>query len=343
MYKKISKKKNNFNSILVTGGGGYIGSHVTISLLNKGYNVIAIDNFSNCKRNVIKKIKKISNNNFSFYKCDINNYKKLVSIIKKEKIQAIIHFAALKSIEDANLNPRLYFKNNVNGSINLIKLSKKYKIKKFIFSSSATVYPPSNKAPFKENYKLGAINPYGETKLIIEDYLKNFCKYNKSFTAICLRYFNPVGADVSGLLGEEVNSKSKNLIPNIYKAIVNKKGILKIFGKNHNTKDGTCIRDFIHINDLVNGHLSALNYLKNKSGWFVINLGTGKGYSVLDVVKCFQKILKIKIKIKYIKKRKGDLSVSYANVDKARKYLRWKARLNLYDMCKSFCLWKKLI
>ena len=217
------------------------------------------------------------------------------------------------------------------------------KIKKFIFSSSATVYHQSNKAPFKENYKLGATNPYGETKLKVENYLKNFCKYNKSFAAICLRYFNPIGADASGLLGEEVNSKSTNLIPNIYKAIVNKNGVLKIFGKNHNTKDGTCIRDFIHITDLVNGHLSALNYLKEKNGWFAINLGTGKGYSVLDVVKCFQKILKIKIKIKYTKKRKGDLSVSYAKVDKARKYLRWKSRLNLYNMCKSFCLWKKLI
>ena len=343
MYKKISRKKNNFNSILVTGGGGYIGSHTTISLLRNGYNVTVIDNFSNCKKNVITKIKKISNNNFYFYKCDVNNYKKLVSIIKQKKIQAIIHFAALKSIEDSNINPRLYFKNNVNGSINLIKATKKCKIKKFIFSSSATVYHQSNTAPFRENYKLGAANPYGETKLLVEDYLKNFCKYNKSFAAICLRYFNPIGADVSGLLGEEVNSKSKNLIPNIYKAIVNKKGILKIFGKKHNTKDGTCIRDFIHINDLVNGHLSALDYLKKKNGWLAINLGTGKGYSVLDVVKCFQKILKIKIKIKYTKKRKGDLSESYANVDKARKYLRWKAKLNLYDMCKSFCLWKKLV
>lgn len=343
MHKNISKKKNNFNSILVTGGGGYIGSHAIIMLLKNGYNVTAIDNFSNCKKNIIKKIKKISNNNLNFYKCDINNYKKLHSIIKQKKIQVIIHFAGLKSIEDSNLNPKLYFKNNVNGSINLIKLSKKCGIKKFIYSSSATVYHSSNKTPFKENDKLGATNPYGKTKLIVEDYLKHFCKYNKSFATICLRYFNPIGADASGLLGEEVYNHSKNLIPNIYKAIVNKKGVLKIFGKNYNTKDGTCIRDFIHINDLVNGHLSALNYLKNKNGWFAINLGTGKGYSVLDVVKCFQKIMKLKIKIKYSEKRKGDLAVSYADTTKARKCLGWKAKLNLYDMCKSFCLWKKLI
>ena len=341
MQKEITKKK--IDSILITGGGGYIGSHTIISLLNNGYNVVAIDNFINCKRDVIEKIKKISDNNFYFFKCDINDYKKLGFIMKQKNIQSIIHFAALKSIEDSNRKPKLYFKNNVNGSINLIKLSKKYNIKKFIFSSSATVYHQSNKPPFKENYKLGSTNPYGETKLVFENYLKNFCKKNKSYGAICLRYFNPIGADISGLLGEEITKNSKNLIPNIYKVISNKKKILKIYGKNHKTKDGTCIRDFIHINDVVKGHLSALNFLNNRRGWFAINLGTGKGYSVLDVVKCFQKILSIKIRIKYTKKRKGDLSVSYADVHKAKKYLKWKTKFNLYDMCKSFCKWKKLI
>ena len=343
MQKEIIKKKNNLNSILVTGAGGYIGSHTIISLLKNGHTVIAIDNFSNCKKKVIMKIKKVSNNNFYFYKCDIKNYKKLLSIMEQKNIQSIIHFAALKSIEDSKLNPKIYFENNVNGSINLIKLSKKCKIKKFIFSSSAAVYHQSNRVPFKENYKLGSTNPYGKTKLIFENYLKNFCKKNKSFSAICLRYFNPIGADISGLLGEEISSKSTNLIPNIYKTIINKKKILKIYGKNHKTNDGSCIRDFIHINDVVSGHLSALNFLKNKNGWFAINLGTGKGYSVLDVVKCFQKILQFKIKIKYTKRRNGDLSISYADVYKARKYLRWKAKFNLYDMCKSFCVWKKLI
>ena len=251
MQKEITKKKDIIDSILVTGGGGYIGSHTIISLLKNGYKVVAIDNFSNCKKNVIEKIKKISNNNFYFYKCDINNYKKLMSIIKQKNIQSIIHFAALKSIEDSNLNPKLYFKNNVSGSINLIKLSKKCSVKKFIFSSSATVYHQSNKPPFRENYILGSTNPYGNTKIIFENYLKNFCKKNRYFGAICLRYFNPVGADISGLLGEEITKNSKNLVPNIYKTIVNRKKILKIYGKNHKTKDGTCIRDFIHINDVV--------------------------------------------------------------------------------------------
>ena len=332
MQKEITKKNNNIDSILITGGGGYIGSHTIISLLNNGYNVVAIDNFSNCKKNVIEKIKKISNNNFYFYKCDINNYKKLISIIKRKNIQSIIHFAALKSIEDSNLNPKLYFKNNVDGSINLIKLSKKCNVKKFIFSSSATVYHQSNKPPFRENYILGSTNPYGKTKIIFENYLKNFCKKNRYFGAICLRYFNPVGADISGLLGEEITKNSKNLVPNIYKTIVNKKRILKIYGNNHKTKDGTCIRDFIHINDVVNGHIAALNFLKNKNGWFAINLGTGKGYSVLDVVKCFQKILKFKIKKKYTEKRKGDLSISYADVRKARKYLNGRQNL-IYTIC----------
>ena len=343
MKIKITKKENNLNSILVTGASGYIGSHTVLSLLKKGNNVVAIDNFSNSKKNVIKKIKKISNNNFTFYKCDIKNYKKLFSIIKQKKITSIIHFAALKSIEESNLYPKLYFENNVNGSINLIKLSEKCKINKFIFSSSCTVYHQSNKIPLKENYKLGYANPYGKTKLIFEKYLKNYCKKNKSFTAICLRYFNPVGADISGLLGEEINSKSKNLIPSIYKVITDKTKKLKINGKNYKTKDGTCIRDFIHINDVVDGHLSALKFLKNNKGWFAVNLGTGKGFSVLDVVKCFQKILKFKIKIKYIERRKGDAAVSYADVTKAKKYLKWKAKFSLYDMCKSFCSWKKLV
>ena len=343
MLRQITKKKNNIISLLVTGAGGYIGSHAVISLLRKGYNVIAIDNFSNCKKNIIAKIKKISNNNFYFYECDINNYKKLLSIIKKKNIQSIVHFAALKSIEDSNRYPKLYFKNNVTGSINLIKLARSCNIKKFIFSSSCTVYHKSNKVPLKENYKLGYANPYGKTKLIFENYLKSYCRKNKSFTAICLRYFNPVGADVSGLLGEEINSNSKNLLPNIYKTIVNKKRVLKIYGKNYKTKDGTCVRDFIHINDVVNGHLSALKFMKNKNGWFAINLGTGRGYTVLDVVKCFQKILKFKIKVKFTERRKGDADISYADVNKAKKYLKWKTKLNLYDMCKSFCLWKKLI
>jgi len=343
MRKEITKKKDNKDSILVTGGGGYIGSHTIISLLRNGYNVVAIDNFSNCKKNVITKLKKISKNNFLFYNCDVRNYKKLASIIRNNKIKSIIHFAALKFIEDSNRYPKLYFNNNVDGSINLIKLSKKYNIKKFIFSSSATVYHQSNKPPFEENYKLGATNPYGETKLIFENYLKNFCKRNKYFAAICLRYFNPVGADVSGLLGEEITKNSKNLVPNIYKTIISKKNFLEIYGKNHKTKDGTCVRDFIHINDLVNGHISALNFLKIKKGWFAFNLGTGKGYTVLEVIKCFQKILKSKIRIKYTRKRKGDLSISYADVKKAKKYLRWRAKFSLFDMCKSFCRWKKLI
>ena len=255
---------------------------------------------------------------FLFYKCDVSDYKKLASIINSQKIQSIIHFAALKSIEDSIRNPKLYFRNNVKGSINLIKLSKKYYIKKFIFSSSATVYHQSNKPPFKENYKLGATNPYGNSKVIFENYLKNFCKKNKYFGAICLRYFNPVGADISGLLGEEITKKSKNLVPNIYKTIIDKKKILKIYGKNHKTKDGTCIRDFIHINDVVNGHISALDFLKIRKGWFAFNLGTGKGYSVLDVIECFQKILKSKIKVKYTEKRKGDLSISFADVKKTK-------------------------
>lgn len=339
----MRKEKNILNSILVTGGGGYIGSHTIVSLLNNGYKVTAIDNFSNCKKNVIGKIKKASKKNLSFYKCDIRDKKKLTSIIKKNNFNSIIHFAALKSIEDSNIKPKLYFNNNVNGSINLINISKKFKINKLIFSSSATVYHQSNKTPFKENFKLGSTNPYGNSKVMVENFLKRFCIKNKSYTAICLRYFNPIGAHKTGLLGEEINSKSKNLVPNIYKTIINKKKILKIYGNDHNTKDGTCVRDFIHIEDVVDGHISALNFIKKRKGFHAINLGTGKGYSVLDVIKCFQKLIKKKIKIKYSHRRIGDLSISYADVLKAKKYLKWKAKLNLYNMCKSFCVWKKLI
>ncbi len=339
----MRKEKNNLNSILVTGAGGYIGSHTIISLLKSDYKVVAIDNFSNCKKSIISKIKKASNKNFIFYKCDIRNKKKLASIMKIHNFQSIIHFAALKSIEDSNLKPKLYYNNNVIGSKNLIKISKKFKINKFIFSSSATVYHQTNKTPFREDFKIGATNPYGQSKVIIEKFIKTFCKKNKSYTAICLRYFNPIGADISGLLGEEINNKSKNLVPNIYKTIISKNKILKIFGNDHNTKDGTCVRDFIHINDVVDGHIAALNFIKKRKSFHAINLGTGKGYTVLEVVKCFQKILKSKIRIKYTNRRKGDLSISYADVKKAKKYLKWKAKLNLYKMCKSFCVWKKLI
>jgi len=335
-------KENKIESILVTGGSGFIGSHSIIELLKKGYKVIGLDNFSNSKKSIVKKIKKCSKKKFTFYNCDIKNTSKIITIIKKNKINTILHFAALKSVEESIINKDLYFKNNVIGTLKLLEAVSKTNVKNFIFSSSATVYDCKNKPPFKEFNKLNPINPYGESKVIIEKFLKTICMEDKKFSAVCLRYFNPIGAHPSGMIGEEVRNDSRNLVPNIAKVINNKRKSLIVFGKNYNTKDGTCVRDYVHISDIVDGHISTIKYVRRNKGWQAINLGTGKGHSVLEVVKTFQNILNIKIKIKYAKRRKGDLAISYANCYKAKKLLKWKSKYNLKEMCESFCKWMEL-
>jgi len=335
-------KENKIGAILVTGGAGFIGSHSTIELLKLGYRVVVIDNFSNSKKDIIKKIKKVSKKTFPFYNCDIRNTPKIIDIIKKNKINIVLHFAGLKSVEESIINEKIYLENNLVGTLKLLNATAATDIKKIIFSSSATVYDSKNKAPFSEEDKLYPISPYGKSKEIIEKFLKELCLKDKSLSVACLRYFNPIGAHPSGIIGEEIRKSSRNLIPNIGKVIKHKSKHLTIFGNNYKTKDGTRIRDYIHIIDLVEGHISAIKYAKHNKGWQAINLGTGKGYSVLEVVKTFENILNRKIKVKYVKQRKGDVPISFANNDKAKKLLKWKAKYNLKEMCESFCKWKKL-
>ena len=302
-------------SILVTGGLGYIGSHTVVELLNEGYKVIILDNLHNSKIETLNRIKAISGKDVSFYKIDATDSNLLIDLFKKENISEIIHFAGYKSVNESIENPILYYYNNLISSINLIKMAIKYKIKKMIFSSSATVYG-NGTSPYNEKMKLlDRTNPYGETKAMIEKILADTCKVNKSFNATILRYFNPVGAHKSGLIGEEPNGVPNNLLPYITQVAKGIRKKLYIFGDNYETPDGTGIRDYIHVVDLAKGHLSALK--KNVSQFNIYNLGTGKGTSVLEILKA------------------GDIPISYADVTKAFEELDWKAELSINEIVRD--------
>ena len=323
-------KKNEY--ILITGGLGYIGSHAVVELLNKKKNVVVIDNLSNSKRNVISKIEKITKKKFIFNKIDIRS-KSLAKIFLKYKINSVIHFAGLKSVRESEKWIDRYIDNNYFGTLNLINIMKEFNCRKIIFSSSACVYYEKNKLPFKENSKIKPSSNYGLTKYAIELLLKNFFKFDeKKWSIIILRYFNPIGCHSSGLIFENPN-KIENIIPNIVKAIkYNKK--FSIYGGNYNTPDGTCYRDYIHVVDLVKAHVLALKMLK-KEKYEVINIGTGVPYSVKELIYNFSKKLKKKIQFKIVKRRAGDIPVSYACSKKSYKKLRWKPLNNIDIMCKD--------
>jgi UDP-glucose 4-epimerase len=321
--------------ILVTGGTGYIGSHTVVELIENGYEVIIVDNLSNSSSDVVEKINEITGVRPLFFKSDLLDYVALEEIFKLYDIGAVIHFAGLKAVGESVALPLKYYHNNITGTLNLLELTKKYNVKKFVFSSSATVYGDPESVPIKETSRLTATNPYGRTKLFIEDILRDLYRADNSYDIIILRYFNPVGAHKSGLIGENPNGIPNNLMPYIAQVAAGKLPHLNVFGSDYSTPDGTGVRDYIHITDLAHGHLLALLKLKEKTGVKVYNLGTGKGYSVLDMVKAFSEASGIEIPYKITGRRPGDIAECYADPALAEKELRFKADKGLLDMCRD--------
>ncbi len=321
--------------ILVTGGCGYIGSHTCVELLNKGYEVIIIDNLSNSKEDVIDKIKKITSKSVKFYNGDLRDKTLLDKIFKENIIDAVIHFAGLKAVGESVKLPLMYYENNIYSTIVLLNVMKDNNCKKIIFSSSATVYGNPEILPITENAKLSTTNPYGTTKLFIERILEDLYKADNEFSISILRYFNPIGAHESGLIGENPNGIPNNLMPFIVKVATKELECLNIFGNDYDTKDGTGVRDYIHVVDLAKGHIKALEKILKENTISYYNLGTGTGYSVLEMVNSFEKINNLKINYKIIERRPGDIATCYSDPTKAFKELGWKAEKGIVDMCKD--------
>ena len=326
--------------ILVTGGAGYIGSHTVVELLNNNEDVIIVDNFYNSKQEVLEMIKTITNKDFLFYKVDLKNIIELEKVFINHKIDSVIHFAAYKSVSESVEKPLEYYNNNIGSTLNLLNLMKKYNVNNLVFSSSATVYGSPKTCPIKEDFDLKTTNPYGATKLMIEDMLRDICKANKNFNVAILRYFNPVGAHSSYLIGEEPNGIPNNLMPYISKVASKELEKLSIFGNDYNTPDGTGVRDYIHVVDLAKGHLAALNKLNSNPGLVTYNLGTGKGYSVLELVNTFSKVNNIDVHYVISDRRPGDIATCYADCSKAKNELNWTAKFGIEDMCKDAWSWE---
>ena len=319
--------------VLVTGGCGFIGSHTCVDLLNEGYEVIIVDNLSNSKKEVVDKIKKITGKDVIFYKIDLCDKEKLETIFKNEKFDSVIHFAGLKAVGESVEKPLMYYRNNLMSTINLLDLMTKYNVKKIVFSSSATVYGNPKSLPIYEDFPLSTTNPYGSTKLMIEDILKDLYKADSSFDITILRYFNPIGAHKSGLIGEDPNGIPNNLMPYIVKVATGELPVLNVFGDDYNTIDGTGVRDYIHVCDLSYGHVLALK--NKKKGLKIYNLGTGHGTSVLELVKKFEKVNNIKVNYKIAKRRDGDIDACFASNEKAVKELGFNPKYTIDDMCKD--------
>ncbi|CDD16368.1 MAG: UDP-glucose 4-epimerase GalE [Clostridia bacterium] len=324
-------------SVLVTGGAGYIGSHTVVELLNENKEVIVVDNFSNSKPEMLDKIKKITNKDFKFYELDYSNKEKMDKVFAENKIDSVIHFAGYKAVGESVEKPIEYYTNNVSGTLNLLDVMRKHNVKTIIFSSSATVYGDPEVVPLTEMCKIGGTtNPYGSSKLFIEQILKDVYKSDNTWDVCILRYFNPIGSHESGIIGEEPQGRPNNLMPYIVRVASGELEELSIFGNDYNTPDGTGVRDYIHVVDLAKGHIKALEKLeKEKSGIYIYNLGTGKGYSVLDMVHAFEKTTGQKIKYKITERRAGDIATCYADATKAKEELNWVAEKTLEDMCRD--------
>ncbi len=323
--------------ILITGGTGYIGSHTCCELLKNNYEVVIIDNLINSKKDVISKIEKITDKNVTFYKGDVSDKQILTTIFKKEKIDAVIHFAGLKAVGESVKKPLTYYRNNIDSTLTLLEVMNEFNCKNIIFSSSATVYGNQDTPKCVETMSLQTpTNPYGKTKSMIENILQDLYISDNSWKITILRYFNPVGAHESGLLGEDPNGIPNNLMPYILKVAIKELPILTIFGSDYETKDGTCVRDYIHVVDLASGHLKALEHsFNNEPNVYTYNLGTGCGVSVKEIVDTFEKVNNVKLNYQYGKRREGDLPQIYADATKAYKELGWKTSKNLEDMCKD--------
>jgi UDP-glucose 4-epimerase len=321
--------------ILLTGGAGYIGTHTATKLIDSDFELVIYDNLTNSNYSVLDQLQKITGKKIKFIQADVRDSEQLEKALSDNNIDAVIHFAGLKAVGESVRSPIEYYDNNVTGTISLLKAMKVTNTRTLVFSSSASIYGDTKSAPIDEKHSVNAINPYGQTKLQIEEILKDVTNSDESWHISCLRYFNPVGSHTSGFIGEDPKGVPNNLMPNIVNVA---KGILpyvEVHGGDYMTTDGTGIRDFIHIMDLAEGHVSAIDFLKKKPGFHIFNLGTGMGYSVLEVIKEFEKATGITIPYKIGLRRSGDVAICYAKVDKAYKELGWKAKHSLHDMCES--------
>lgn len=323
-------------SVLVTGGAGYIGSHTVVELLNRGEKIIIVDNFSNSKPEMLDKIRKITNKDFKFYEVDLLDRENLDKVFAENPdIESVIHFAGLKAVGESVAKPIEYYHNNITGTLILLDIMKKYNCKKIVFSSSATVYGDPETVPIKEDFPLSTTNPYGSTKLMIEQILRDVYISDNDWSIILLRYFNPIGAHESGLIGENPNGIPNNLLPYINQVACGKLECLSVFGNDYDTVDGTGVRDYIHVVDLAKGHLKALDKARNFNGVEAYNLGTGTGYSVLQIVKAFEDATGVEVKYKIVERRPGDIAICYADSTKAKNELGWTAEKGIEEMCKD--------
>ncbi len=327
-------------NILVTGGAGYIGSHTVVEMLNMNMNVVIVDNLRNSKEEALRRIEKITGIKPTFYKVDLLDRSALASVFRAEKFDAVVHFAGLKAVGESTQIPLSYYQNNVTGTLNLCELMIKHSVRNLVFSSSATVYGDPHKTPIKESFPRSATNPYGRTKLMIEEILQDLYDSDNAWNISLLRYFNPIGAHPSGMIGEDPNDIPNNLVPFISQVAIGKLNKLAVFGADYPTHDGTGVRDYIHVVDLAKGHIKALQKLSENPGIQAFNLGTGRGYSVLDIVSTFERVNKVKIPYETAGRRPGDIAVCYADASKAEKELGWRAELPLEDMCADTWRWQ---
>jgi UDP-glucose 4-epimerase len=328
-------------SVLVTGGAGYIGSHTCVELLQAGYDVVVVDNLCNSKEEALKRIEEIGGKALKFYKVDLLDRDGLEDVFKNEPISAAIHFAGLKAVGESVSIPLKYYHNNITGTLMLCELMQKYKVMNLVFSSSATVYGNPHAVPITEDFPLSATNPYGRTKLMIEEILRDLYVADNNWNIAVLRYFNPIGAHPSGRIGEDPNGIPNNLVPYITQVAVGKLEKLSVFGDDYETPDGTGIRDYIHVVDLALGHLKALEKLKSKPGVVTYNLGTGVGYSVFDMIRAFSKVVGRDIPYQVTGRRAGDIAMCYADPSKARNEMGWTAQKGLDIMCEDSWRWQK--
>ena len=329
------------STVLVTGGAGFIGSHTSVELLNAGYDIIILDNFVNSKPESLKRIKELTGKDFKFYQADIRDEEAMTKVFAENKIDAVIHFAGLKSVPQSIKEPLNYYDNNIAGTVCLCRVMDKAGCKKLVFSSSATVYGSKNPSPLREDMPTGGTtNPYGTTKYFIEQILQDLCISDSEWGVSILRYFNPIGAHKSGRIGEDPNGIPGNLMPYITQVAIGKLECLNVCGNDYPTPDGTGVRDYIHVVDLAHGHIKALDRLLKVKGCEVYNLGTGKGYSVLDVVKAFEKASGIKINYRIAPRRAGDVACCYADATKAKEVLGWQAQYDIDDMCADSWRWQ---
>lgn len=328
-------------SILITGGCGYIGSHTCIELLESGHDIVVLDNFYNSDMEALRRVKELSGKEFPFYECDIRDAEGLRRIFRAHKIDVVIHFAGLKAVGESVEKPLEYFDNNVNGTLVLCSVMREFGCKRMVFSSSATVYGMNNPSPLNETMEVGAVtNPYGRTKFMIECILQDLCVSDPDWSVVLLRYFNPIGAHKSGRIGEDPSGIPNNLMPYVTQVAVGKREKLSVFGNDYDTPDGTGVRDYIHVVDLARGHVCAVNYALKTTGIEAVNLGTGTGYSVLDLVNTFQKVNDVPVPYAIVDRRPGDIGTCYSNPAKAKELLGWEAEYGLEDMCRDAWRWQ---